>query len=487
MRKTNTRKKEQAAVVPIASAGVYRPPARVKCLTFARTHEIALRVSDARETELRHIRRCNSCAARFRAFQRDLGTDAHHSVFQHIDHVVFIGLDGTGKSDFASIVKMFAINIYNSFYLPEEPHDDDGPRWHQTHVLAHMVNHVFTLAHEVVDVFFKAAETALVHAASTYVFSESMDDAWLLLEGMKEGAIAATQKPHVATRYARLYAHVAAEGPPLIRHVLLLGISELNDRGGEAHHFARMALDELYETRHAADIATACILITRDAHKAVFISALEVERLHERIARMTQSMRAELAGHGHGENVDATLWHGFEDPTPRSQVIGLLTAKRALHDAFEYAHAHKVDKDHVREFLSRLIRARMKHVLITSTVAATAAARYLEAYVEMMLMMIRPHDVVPLGLLSAHDRHGLVLSVLQEYERGGLVPPRFEREGHAWTVAGDVGKAIDAFSRELAALANEHPNYAFHLEWANAHFGNTAHNTHSVREEYAAR
>jgi hypothetical protein len=472
-------------VVPIAVAGVYRPTSIVKCLTFARTHEIALRISDARETELRHIRRCNSCNARFRAFQRELNTDAHHSVHQHIDNVVFVGFGAPGQSVFATIAKTFAINIYNSFRFSEEPHEDDGHRWHEIHVIAHLVNHVVTLAHDVADVFFKAAETALVHAASTYALSESMDDAWPLLEGMKEGAVAAMHDPHAATRYARLYAHVAAEGPPLVRHVLLLGISELHDRGGESHQFARVALDHLYETRHAADIAAASALITRQAHKALFISSLEVERLQERIRMMTAAVTAEVEQH-HVEDDHAMLRHAFEDPTPRSQLIGLLILKRAFHDAFERAHAQKVDDHHVQAFLSRLTRACVEHGLIFATMMATAATRFAKAYVETMLTIVRPHDLMP-PLLCPADRHGLVLSVFEEYERGGLAPPHFERDGHTWKVAGATDNVIDAFSRELAALANERADYRFHLEWVNAHFDNTAHGAKFVAEECTTR
>lgn len=498
MRKSNTRKKEQAAaaVIPIGF-GFDLPPDRKpqQCLTFARTHEIAMRISSARETELRHIRRCHSCNARFRAFERDLGSDPHHSVHQQVRHVVIIGLGGSGKAVMAPLLQMLATTGYTAYRWPEVTHGDDGHGWHDTHVLAHGLNYVSTLDHDVAEVWCRATEAALGHAASTYALSESVDDVWPLLEGLKEGAHAAVRVPHLASRYARLYAHVATEGPPLVRHALLLGLSELHDRGGESHHFARTALDHLFESRHAAEVAAACTLITRGAHRAAFINALEIERLHQRIARLAGAVKAALSSPRHDaageEGIDAMLHHTFEDRSPRSQIIGVLVAKRAFHDAFEDAHAHKVHHDRVRAFLSEcLLRPRSMpaawSLLTHALLASTAARRFPEAYAGSVLQAIRPHEVMP-PAWTAHERHGLIASALEQYERGDLAPPRFEQHGGHWSAVHETPHPIDAFSRGLAALANEHHDYAFHLEWANARFDSTAHGSVAAHHEYAAR
>lgn len=482
-------------VVPIR-AGFDESAELVSCLKFPRTRQIALDLSDARERELQHIRNCNECGARLRAFQRELGTNPLDSLPRHLPKTTANDHHGQKLTN-STVLWMFASNLFTAYKFQGAESDRDSAHvWHHSHDLAHVLRyarlHQTTDVDNDIGVVFEACAAGMAHAGKTWaVEAESLDDGWLLHESLQEGVMAVAGAPALAAHYARLYAHVAIESPPYIRHTLLGGISNLFMCGAEARQVGMAVLDQLVNSRHAPEVSTAATLITHfhfGKSAPLLTDPALVRRLDETTDAIDSILSSKTPSHHHFEDL---LDRAFEQRSPRTQLIGLLVLKWALHNALHTAHGHDVPR-RVEEIVTSALAYRSDRTvrpLLAGTVIA-AATRHLfpAAYIKGVMMSIHSD---PSGLLSLSpfERHAVFVTALAGYEAdlAGAAAPYFEHTDEHWKFHPTTGHTMNAFLHDLALIANEHHAFDTHLEWANSRFqswrdripGKLSHKRHS--------
>lgn len=471
-------------VVPIR-AGFDESAEIVGCLTFSRTRQIALDVADARERELHHIRNCNECGARLRAFQRELGTNPHDSLSRRLSKTTTSVNRGQKLSN--SIIRMFALNLFTAYKFQSPDSDRESVDvWHHSHDLAYVLRHA--RVRQTIDVgsdigaVFDACAVGLAHAGKTWaVEAESLDDCWLLHESLQEGVTAVADETALSARYARLYAHVAIESPPYIRHGLLGGVSTLFKRGAEARHVGVAVLDELLNSRHAPEVSTAATLIMH-FHSGKSASSLTdavlVRRIEETTAAIDSILSSKTPSHHHFEDL---LYRTFEQRSPRSQIVGMLVLEWALHNALHAAHGHDIQR-RVEEIVTSALAHRSDRtvwpLLAGTAIAATTRNLFPTAYIKGVTTWIHS-DSTGLFSLSPFERHAVFVTALAGYEAdlAGAAAPHFEHTDEHWKFHATVSHPMNALLHSLASIANEDRSYDMHLEWANARFQNWRYRT----------
>jgi hypothetical protein len=457
-----------------------------KCLTFFRTRQIAIRVADARESELCHIRGCNECAARLRAFQRDLGTSPHDAVHDHLRDLVH-GIEEPvdGEHHIIEMAELLGRNLFTAFKAPlAEADEKAGYSWNRTHDLLHMLRYVKKHGGSHVPVLFAGCAVALSHAAATHAIeSSSIDDASALAESLEEGIGAVRGSAPLVHEYSKLFSHVAIEAPPVVRHTLLWSLWNLFDHGHEARHSASAALDRIVNSRHAPEVTTTAALIWQlhsHGRPQGHCESPELPRMLHRIDKTKEILVSLLtSGRSHDvlyDRLNGLLAHTFDDRSARSQILSLIVTRTALHDALHIAAARSVPSELIQDFISLLLFRHAEHaprpLLIDMELAAVASDAFPAAYTNALLDFVRPSGR---SSLRAHpyERHVFVMSAVKVYNRrlmAGAIPPRFEHDQGRWTFSGAGKKGIDHLFHELAVIATSDPSYGFHLEWANARF-----------------
>lgn len=481
-KRTNTNFAGQT-VVPIR-AGFDEGDVLPNCLTFVRTRQIAIRVAEARESELTHVRNCGACAARLRAFQRDLGTAPEETVHAKLAEVIPPVEEHHDRHHVTAIITMLATNLFTSMRVAyAEIREDAAELWRRTHDLLHTLR--YAKAHGVhAPTVLLGCGVAMSHAAATHaVHSSSIDHVHALAECLEEGAGAVSSSSSLVHGYSKLFAQVAIEGPPIVRHTLLWSLWNLFGHGHEARHVASSALERLVRSRHAPEVTPAAALIwqlqvhgkppSHCASPELPVLLNRIEQTREIIVRLFTrgySTDALIERFGH------LLSRTFDHHSARVQILGLLVARTALHRALHEAAACGVSNRVVQECLSRLLfrhhEEGARPMLIDSELAATAADSFPQAYAHALLEAVRPHAQAS-SEPNRNERHVYILSAVKAYNRGvmsGAPAGRFHHDDGQWTFSAGGKHGLDHFFHELAVIANCNPSYAFHLEWANARF-----------------
>jgi len=487
-KRLNTNYPEEGTVVPFR-AGFDESADLRECLTFFRTRQIALDVSDAREGELGHVRKCSACSARLRGFQRDLGTIPddvlHHELQDVVDE---FEEPSHSEHHIIDLVEMVGRTLFMAFKArPAGDRDKESAiSWHRTNDLLHVLGYAKAQAGAHIAALFRACEAALGHAAATHaIASASPDDVRALSEALEAGIGAVRGSTALLHEYGKLVAHIIVEGPPVVRHSLLWSVWNLFEAGHEARHVASAVLERIVKSRHGGEVTATAALIWQlhsngreQNHCASTELPLLIRRLDQMIRILAQLFTRERCEQRLHDRLDAMLTHTFDGQSTRSQILGLIVARTATRNALHTAAARGVSPEIVQNCISALLfrhtaNRAARPVLIDSELAASVYDAFPTAYVHALIDLLQPHGRTALHTYP-HDRQGIVMSAIKVYVRSSAVTSapaaRFVHESGRWTFKAAAKSSIDPLFHELAAIATTDPSYVFHLEWANARF-----------------
>jgi hypothetical protein len=451
----------------------------VKCLTFFRTRQIALRVSDARESELRHIRGCSACTARLRGFQRDLGTEPHEAL-EHDLRSHLHAAPGTGKSPVA-VTALFARNLFIAYDVSRShgPGDRHHP-WLRVHDLAHVLHHAYQHDPQHLSAWGAFLVIGISRAAETHaVVSNSVDDAAPLLQALEEGFYSIPPRRHHADVYAQLLVTVIREAPPVVSHTMMLGIAGFAGGTSAARHVATQVLETIMQSHRAAELATAAELIAHFYQLPIQRAPSDIKvyaRVEDTTSVITRLLLHERSPAARYEGLDALLANAFEHRSSRAEINGVLIMRTALHNALCAAKVHGISNGKIRDCFSMLmfrdtVRHERRPLLIDTELIAAAETVYPVVYKDILIDVFKDFG-------NSVDDHYAVLAAAVRKRFAGKKnnkAPHFKGKHGRWVFVSGDKHASDGFFAALAALASENPECVRYLEWANDAFGvNTA-------------
>jgi hypothetical protein len=448
------------------------------CLKFFRAKQIAHRVSDASESELRHIAFCSDCNARIAAVQRKHENTPARSLERGLD-----------DHDGGFLVRMFAHLLLGYFNAPHHDQEEHAFRaWHGTPALFNIIHHArHTLpSHEVTFIMDASAHALSAAAASWILVPHSFDAVWPVIETVQEGVAAVDGEHLLAPHYVDLVVRVATESPVTVRHLLYWGIFELFDRGEHAAGIAGEVMNRLFHGDYADELMPLAALVihtrqnvARHLHHEVLSripsrSSPFIRSQLDRIDQMTITMKAALAcdgAEGAVHTLRAAFSRWFDTSTAHAHVQTLHVVRAAVEHVFADMSTDGEEGRHATHVLTEALfgddNNRNGRPFFADIKIIEAVRHHHPAAWSRTLADLLEH-------LPSYKHDGVVRCAVSAYDvttgDASMSLPRFTFHDQRWSFVAPQKTATDKFWERLASLANSAEHYRHHISWVSAHW-----------------